>query len=704
MTPPEPSAATPLPVPSPGRPAPQASHKISKHHLQRLSAVYIRQSSLQQVFQHTESRDRQYELRDRAVTLGWPRDRILVIDDDQGLSGQTASLRGGFQRLLSEVSLGHIGLVLGLEMSRLARCSSDFQYLVELCALSETLIADADTLYDPRDPNDRLLLGLKGTMSEFELVTMRQRLLEGRLHKARRCGVFHGAPTGYIKVCKGRLEFDPDEQVRRVVELIFSKFQELGSLGALFRYLLEHGIRIGIRQRSGPRCGQIAWQPPNRSTLRQILHNPIYAGAYVYGRTATVGPAERRTARSLRMEEWQVLEQGRLPAYISWEQYLANQARLSSNRAIPDQPGVARRGAALLSGLVVCAVCGHRMTVNYPASGRPYYRCRSGSKRGQADRCGPAISAVVVDRLVQEQLLAALQPAALELHLHAVAEIEAQRRRLDQHWQGQLQQARHEAVEAAQCYRSVDPKNRRVAQSLEDEWEAALAAVERLTEEYNRWRLRQPPELTPPQVELIEGLAQEIPQLWESAGATIEERKEVVRCLVERVEVRGEARSERVEVRIGWHGGAVSEHRVARPMANVAQMSDEKKLRERLRELRRDRKTMKEIAEILNREGFRPPQQRGPYTYDGVRQLLVRLGLTGGRKQPLELGEYEWRLADLAEAVGLAEVTLRSWLREDRLRGRQVGARRAWVAWADEDELERLRQLARERKQQARRQ
>jgi DNA invertase Pin-like site-specific DNA recombinase len=413
-----------------------------------LAIVYVRQSSIQQIFQHAESRARQYELDGRAVALGWPAERVLTIDDDQGLSAQAAGYRAGFQRLLAEVGMGHVGLVLGLEMSRLARSGADFQGLLELCALRGTLIADSEGVYDPREANDRLLLGLKGTMSEYELITMKQRLKSGALHKAQRAALFHGAPVGYVRVGKDALELDPDEQVRAVIRLIFAKFEELGGLGALWRYLLRSGIRIGVRRRTGARRGQLEWHRPSRSTLGQILRNPIYAGAYAYGRSAGTGPAGERKRRQVAPPGWKVLVRGCLPAYISWEQYLANREWLRRNRAVADRPGVPRQGVALLSGLATCAVCGHALRVEYPHHGRPYYRCRWWAKRGEAGSCGCAVSAVGVDGLVAEQVLRALEPAALELHLKAVEDIQEERRRLDAHWRGRLERAAYEAERA----------------------------------------------------------------------------------------------------------------------------------------------------------------------------------------------------------------------------------------------------------------
>ena len=299
------------------------STKIHDRHLDHLAIVYVRQSDPQQVLNHRESRERQYALADLAAAWGWPRDRILIIDDDQGLSGRTADQRGGFQRILAEVTMEHVGLVLGIEMSRIARNNKDWHNLLEMCVIFGTLLADEDGVYDPRDTNDRLLLGLKGTISEFELVTMRNRLERGRLHKAQRGELFHRVPTGYIKLSSDRVELDPDEQVREVVRLIFDKYDELGIAWGVFHYLVRNDVRLGFRPYHGPNRGELEWRRPVLLTIFQILRHPIYAGAYTYGRR----PHKRvRTATGdhtsagnwVPMEQWKVLKQDCLPAYITW--------------------------------------------------------------------------------------------------------------------------------------------------------------------------------------------------------------------------------------------------------------------------------------------------------------------------------------------------------------------------------------------------
>ena len=330
-------------------PVPFGYSKISPHHQERLAVVYVRQSSPRQVVEHRESRELQYRLSERAEQYGWQRDRIVIIDDDQGLSGRSADGRLGFQRLLAEVSLNHVGLVLGIEMSRLARSCKDWHQLLELCALFRCLLADQDGLYDPSDYNDRLLLGLKGTMSEAELHIMKGRMQQGSWNKARRGELITHVPIGYVRLPTGEAALDPDEQAQAVVHLIFEKFEELGSAMSLLRYLRRHDIRLPVHPISGPNKGEREWRTPGYSTIVNMLHNPTYAGAYSHGRYQ-IDPCRRVNGKSnsgrflADLADWKVLLHEKLPAYISWEQFIANLKRLHENRSQWDTAGVPRQG------------------------------------------------------------------------------------------------------------------------------------------------------------------------------------------------------------------------------------------------------------------------------------------------------------------------------------------------------------------------
>jgi DNA invertase Pin-like site-specific DNA recombinase len=358
---------------------PLRSAKIQAEHLEKLAIVYVRQSSPQQVLENRESTARQYALAQYAEFLGWPAERVLVIDEDQGQSGKTAENRLGFQRLLAEVTMEHVGIVLGLEMSRLARSSKDWHHLFELCGIFATLLADQEGVYDANDPNDRLILGLKGIMSEMELQTMRNRLDRGRLNKAQRGEMFHGVPMGYVILSTGEVDFDPDEQAREVMQLVFDKFAELGSIYGVFHWLIRNDIRMPVRARTGAKKGQLDWRRPSIPSLAQVLRHPIYAGAYVYGRRPADPKRKLSPAKDYRpwapMEKWKVLIKDRLPAYISWDQYLKNRERIEHNRNGFNTPGVARRGAALLPGVLVCGNCGRHMQASYHSNHVAHYAC-----------------------------------------------------------------------------------------------------------------------------------------------------------------------------------------------------------------------------------------------------------------------------------------------------------------------------------------
>jgi DNA invertase Pin-like site-specific DNA recombinase len=447
--------------------------KIRPQHCERLAIVYVRQSTQQQVLDHQESGMRQYDLAAHAVALGWLSKRVMVIDEDQGQSGRSAEHRVGFQRLLSEVTLEHVGLILGLEMSRLARSSKDWHHLLELCALCGTLLADQDGVYDPTDSNDRLLLGLKGTMSEFELFTMRNRLERGRLNKAERGEFFFAAPMGYVLLPSGEPIKEPDEQARAVTQLIFDKFTEIGSAYGVLHYLVANGHQLGIRPQRGPQRGELVWRRPNLSMIFRTLHHPWYAGAYTYGRHATerkaTGGVIRSRTRSLPQSQWKVLKPDVLPAYITWEQYQANQERLRQNRARFDSRGAPRNGRALLGGILVCGACGRRLRPNYSNPNTPYYLCASYVEKARETKC-PGLCSGAIDSLVVGQLFKALEPAALELSMQALADEQRERARLHQHWDHQRERARQDADRAARQFHSVEPENRLVGRTLEAKW------------------------------------------------------------------------------------------------------------------------------------------------------------------------------------------------------------------------------------------
>src|SRR4051794_19455959 len=577
------------------------SPKIKHWHLDRIAIVYIRQSTPQQVIEHKESTKRQYGLVDRAVALGWPADRVTVIDEDQGLSGAHAEGRLGFQRTLAEVALDHVGLILGLEVSRLARCCKDWHHLLELCARFRTLLADADGLYDPTDYNDRLLLGLKGTMSEAELHILKERMYQGKLNKARRGDLYGLPPIGYVRIAGGPPTLDPDEQAQTVVRLIFDQFDRQGTLHGLLRYLVHHGIRLPVRPHFGPQRGQLEWHRPNRETLQNLLHHPIYAGYYRHGHRALDPrrqvPGRPGTGRTNnKPEDCPVLLEGRCPAYITPERFWANQARLAANRARAEAAGAVRQGPSLLGGLLVCSRCGQRLMVSYNGrESRLRYQCARAAIDYAAPLC-QGLAGRLLDDLVATQVLAALEPAALELSLAAADDLQQERARLHRVRQQELERARYEADRARRQYDAVEPENRLVARELERRWEEALKEQRRLEEEYARFCRSQPSGLSTAEREQIRSLAQDLPALWQAPGTTAADRQRIVRLLIEEVVVAVQGDSERVEVAIRWAGGCWSRHELVRPVRRYEQLADYGRLLTRIDELRKTGLTLAQVA------------------------------------------------------------------------------------------------------------
>ena len=674
------------------------SPKILDLHLDRIAIVYVRQSDPQQVLNNRESRERQYALADHAVALGWPRDRVMVIDEDQGQSGRTADQRDGFQRILAEVTMEHVGLILGIEMSRIARNSRDWHNLLEMCAVFGTILADEDGVYDPRDTNDRLLLGLKGTISEFELVTMRNRLERGRLNKAQRGELFHRVPTGYIKLSPERVEMDPDEQVREVIHLIFDKYDEIGTVWGVFYYLIRNNIRLGFRPFYGPNRGNLEWRRPTMLSVRQVLTHPMYAGAYSYGRrphqrVRTAIGERTRAGNWLPMDQWKVLKRDWLPAYITWERYLANQECLCQHRSRPGTRGSPRNGSALLAGIIVCANCGRHLKTYYRAQGKCHYGCVRHLYTGTEQKCF-SLKAAPVDELVTQQVLRALEPATLELSCRALEDVQRDRARLDKHWKQRLERARYEAEDAERRYRAVDPENRLVARSLEQRWEETLRAERQVRDDYDRFLREQPPQLSAEERSRIAALSSDLTALWHAPGTTYQDRKEIVRGLVEQVVVHVDHNSEYVDVTIHWQGGFTSQHEVVRPVRSYEQLRDFDKLMDRIVTLRDEGQGAAQIADTLNREGFMPPKRRGKFFPDLVRQLMSRRGLSNEKMYARQLGPHEWWLSKLAEAIPVSAGKLADWTRRGWVHSRKATAQQLWILWADKQELKRLRKLA----------
>lgn len=673
--------------------------KIQSHHQDRFAIVYIRQSTLQQVERHGESTKLQYGLVEKAYHLGWPKERVIVIDDDLGRSGSNAEGRPGFQRLVAEVGLDHVGMILGIEISRLARSCRDWYQLLEVCSLFRTLIADTDGIYDPSSYNDRLLLGLKGTMSEAELYVLKQRMVEGKKAKARRGELGMQLPRGYIKRPSGEVIKDPDEQVQSTIQLVFALFEQFSTINGVLKYLVKNKIQLPDRERLGLEKGDLKWSRPNRPSLSNLLHNPIYAGAYVYGRRPTdprkKKPGRPATGRTVaKPSEWDVLIKDQVPAYITWEQYERNLRQLVANSM--NGIGVSREGPSLLSGLIICGRCGLRMSTSYTNnSNKLRYSC----SRMAADYGESLCQSLVgdpLDKLISQQVLESLQPSALEISLQVAEDLEKERKNLLSHWEKQLERARYEAERAYRQYNAAEPENRLVARTLEKRWEEALSAEEKIKHEYAIFLNEQPATLTPEEREAIRQLAFDIPALWSAPTTTAVERQEILRLLVERVIVAIEGNTEKVFVEIHWAGGHKTSTNLIRPVAKLTQLSYYNILLNRAAELRKAGNDYTQIADVLNQEGFRPPKRQEIFNKGMIHTLLSCAGISSNkntRSQQVKRNKNEWTFNELSKMTNVPEPTLYRWMQKDMLTVRrvtEVSHNGIWLITADNKEIKRL--------------
>jgi DNA invertase Pin-like site-specific DNA recombinase len=608
--------------------------KILGHHLERWAIVYVRQSHPQQVQRHRESAQVQVNLQQRAQIWGWPAERIRILDGDQGCSGTTTVGRDDFAWLLSEIALGHVGLVLGFQINRLAREDEACCRLIKSCAVFDTLLADQDGLYHPHDFNDRLILTIKGFMGGFELHQLQQRMQAGRLNRVRRGEWLGQAPPGYVVGPDHKLQFDPDEQVQHVIRLILEQFAALGSVSGVLGYLRRQRLQMPFRPSSGPQGGQLLWRQPRRETLRLLLRRPAYAGVYTWGRYAAdprrATPGQRGRGRVERApQDCQVFLPDNHPAYLSWEQYQSNLRRLQQQRRHGPVPGPARTTAALLAGLVVCGQCGCRMQTRYTRTLR--YDCQ----RRALDEAAPACQSLVgepLEQLVSGQILQVVTPASLELSRRAAAECERERAALDGHWRLRLQRAQQQTDRAFRQYNAVEPENRLVARTLERLWEEVLLAQRVLEEEYHRFQQTQPTRLSVAERSAIERLAHDLPALWHAPATSVLDKRHVVRLLLQRVVVWAPAMSQTVKVQLHWTGGTMTEHQVTRSVAAWRQVEDLARLLEQVRQWRVDGWTAPRIAAELNAEGWRTPRGK-EFTAETVRQLLSRKARQRPRKK-----------------------------------------------------------------------
>ena len=644
-----------------------AQEKVRADHLNRNAYLYIRQSTLRQVFENKESTFRQYDLRQTAVALGWPIDRIIVIDSDLGQSAATAADREGFQKLVTEVSLGKAGIVLGLEVSRLARNSTDWHRLLEICALTDTLILDEDGLYDPSHYNDRLLLGLKGTLSEAELHVIRARLQGGILNKARRGELQCPLPVGFAYNPEGRAILDPDKQVQECLRFFFDTFCRSGSACGVVKAFRWKGLLFPQRVRRGPHKGELQWGALMHSRALNILHNPRYAGAFVYGRhRIRIKPDGSATCTKLPREQWMLLKDVH-PGYISWEQYEENVHRLRENAHANGgdrRKSPAREGPALLQGLVLCGRCGSRMTVRYHTRQTkliPEYVCQSDG----ADHIIVVCQRVLgegVDQAVGQLLMDAVTPLALEVTLTVQQEIEARLDEVDRLRKKTVERAQYEADLAQRRYLHVDPANRLVADSLEADWNNKLRAVKAAQEEYEQQRQSDRVAISEQHRARIAALARNFPEVWQNPNTPDRERKRLVRLILEDVTL---SRNDQITAHVRFKGGITRTLTVPVPLNAWQQRATSPEVVSEIDRLV-DHKTYSQIAATLNERGLCTGEGER-FTSRAVARVMRQYSLTPRYDRLRNAGMLT--VDEVATILGVSRHLVIIWNRHGLLRG-----------------------------------
>jgi len=649
--------------------------KVTASHLERDAYLYVRQSTLRQVLENTESTERQYALRQRAVALGWPIERVIVIDTDQAHSGASVVDREGFQKLVTEVGLGRAGIVLGLEVSRLARNNADWHRLLEICALADTLILDEDGLYDPAHFNDRMLLGMKGSFSEAELHVLRARLQGGIESKARRGELKMRLPTGLVYDAQDRVVLDPDQQVQQSFFTFFETFERTGSACATVKYYRQQGLSLPRRLRRGPRKGQLVWLPLRHSRALHILHNPRYAGTFFRGRTKTRKDLEgKRHTRLLTQDQWDVLLPNSHAGYISWEQFQRNRQRLSDNAQAQGKDrhqSPAGEGPALLQGIAICGVCGARMSVRYHSTKHglaPDYVCQRDAIEKSQPIC-QRIPGAKIDETIGQLLLEMMTPVTLDVAMEVQHQLQSQLDQADRLRKQQVERSRYDAELAQQRYMQVDPNNRLVADTLEADWNAKLRALDDAQQQYERQRQADRAMLDEKQREEIRSLTSDFPRLWNDQSTSSRQRKRMVRLLIEDVTL---VRTDQLGVHIRFRGGANRSLTMPIPLPAFKSWQTDREIVEEIDRLLNDYPSA-QIADQLNERGLRSGKG-GRFK----RMTIVNITQSYGLKCRYQRLRDRGKLTrdEIAQQLGITNSTVRTWRIHGLLKAYDCGERK----------------------------
>jgi DNA invertase Pin-like site-specific DNA recombinase len=671
--------------------------KIETRHLERPAYVYLRQSTMGQVRHHRESTERQYALREKAISLGWRADIVRVLDGDLGLSGAQSQQREDFKTLVADVSMGKVGAVFSLEASRLSRSNTDWHRLLELCSLTGTLIIDDDGCYDPADFNDQLILGLKGTMSQAELHFIRARLQGGKLNKAKKGELRAPLPVGYVYDAAGRTMMDPDVEVQGAIRLLYDVFRQTGSAYKVVQHFASNTLKFPKRSYGGAWDGKLVMGSLTHARVREMLKNPTYAGTYVYGRHTykkRIDEAGVIHANIVRrpMDEWTVTIKDHHAAYISWEEYLENQRVLAKNLTKRDDTmltGPAREGLALLQGLLLCAACGRKIYVRYTGNGGiyPCYQCTWRKRDGLSASHCLSLPAPALDEAISNQVVEILTPSQIDVALKAYEEIERRTTAVDRQWQLKVERLEYEARLAQRRYEEVDPSNRLVASTLEKGWNDALVSLDELRKQHEAHRAKQGLSDISRRRDEILALGQELPRLWRSKSTAPRDRKRILRLLVKDITVERRSKVDKaVVLRIRWHGGATQELTVMMPANTPDKWRHAPEIVERVRVLAMAM-TNDEIASLFNQEGLRT-NKGNEYTTAGISWIRYKHAIPS----PILIRPDELTVEQVAARFNVSAHVVYYWISKQLITARKLKPNAPWWLTIDADTDARLQQ------------
>jgi DNA invertase Pin-like site-specific DNA recombinase len=672
--------------------------KIQEHHRSKPAYIYLRQSTPSQVRHHQESTERQYALREKALELGWSESMIRTLDRDLGKTGTEMARREDFKTLVAEVSMGQVGAVFALEVSRLARSNLDWHRLLELCALTETLVIDEDGCYDPADFNDGLLLGLKGAMAQAELHFLHARLQGGKLNKAKKGELRFPVPVGLCYDEQTRIVMDPDEEVRAAVALVFRLFREMGSAFGVMQRFAESGLRFPKRSYGGAWDGKIIWGRLTHSRVLSILRNPSYAGMYVFGRyryrreISAEGTVHKRI-HAVAMADWRVSLKDHHEGYITLEEFFNNQERLEKNRTNGEETllaGPAREGLALLQGLLLCGTCGHALTVRYTGNGGiyPCYLCNRLRREGLVSKDCMSFRCDLLDAAIAEEVLKALQPAEIELALAALQELESRDRTISRQWQMRLERAEYEAALAERRYQEVDPSQRLVAGTLERRWNDALLQLEDLKRQAAEFQRQEARVTTDEQRAKVLALATDLPRLWHAPTTPAKDRKRMLRLLIKDITVEKLSHPKQLLVHMRWQGGACSDICVQLPPKISDRVRYPAAVVDRVRHLAQSLPDG-EIANSLNQEGYVSALGK-PFTASMVQWIRYRYEIPKARLvRPEEL-----TVQQVAERFRVSPNVVYYWIDRGVIQARRLNAGSPYWITLNETDEQKLRDWA----------